>query len=76
MREIFTDLKEERCDRTDFKSATKFVLRCLEKLDRGEFDTEENRRSDNSRAVGGGKPKHAVEVRQALCCYLFMSIHH
>ena len=64
--EILTDLKEETCDTTDFKSATKFVSRCLEKLDRGEFDAEENSRSDKYRVLGAGKPKYAVEVRQAL----------
>ena len=35
--EILTDVKEETCDTTDFKSASKFVSRCLEKLDRGEL---------------------------------------
>ena len=38
VREIFFDLKEERCDTADFTSATKFLSRCLKKLDRGEFD--------------------------------------
>ena len=66
VREIFTDLREERCDTVDFKSATKFVSRCLEKLDRGKFDAEENRRSGKCRALGAVKPKHAVKVRQAL----------
>ena len=64
--EILTDVKEETCDTTDFKSASKFVSRCLEKLDRGEFDAEENGRSDKYRVLGAGKPKYAVEVRQAL----------
>ena len=66
VQETFTDLKEERYDTVDFKSATKFVSRCLEKLDRGKFDTEENRRSDRFRVLGAGKPKHVVEVRQVL----------
>ena len=66
VREIFTGLREERCDTVDFKSATKFVSRCLEKLDRGKFDAEENRRSGKCRALGAVKPKHAVKVRQAL----------
>ena len=66
VREIFTDLKEEKCDTVDFKSATKFVSRCLQKLDNGDFDAEENRRSDKYRLLGAGKPRHAVEVRQAL----------
>ena len=50
----------------DFKSAAKFVSRCLEKLDRGEFYAEENQRSDKFRVLGAGKPKHAIEVKQAL----------
>ena len=66
MREIFTDLKEEIRHTADFKLATEFVSRCLKKLDRGEFDAEKNRRSDKFRELGAGKPKHAVEVRQAL----------
>ena len=41
VRQTFTDLKEEICDTKDFKSASKFVSRCLERLDRGEFDAEE-----------------------------------
>ena len=40
-RQTFTDLKEEICDTKDFKSGSKFVSRCLERLDRGEFDAEE-----------------------------------
>ena len=67
--EILTDLKEETCDTTDFKSATKFVSRCLEKLDRGEFDAEEKWRSDKFTVLGAGKPKHEVEVRQAPFCF-------
>ena len=69
VREIFTDLKEERCDTTDFKLVTKFVSRCLEKLDRGEFDAEEKWRSDKFTVLGAGKPKHEVEVRQAPFCF-------
>ena len=66
MREVFTDLNDKRCDTADFKSATKFVSRCLEKLVRDEFDAEENRRSGKFRVLGAGKPRYAVEVRQAL----------
>ena len=71
VREIFTDLKEERCDTTDFKLVTKFVSRCLEKLDRGEFDAEEDGRSDKYRVLGTGKPKYAVEVRPALFNFFY-----
>ena len=51
------------------KSATNFVSRCLEKLDRGEFDAEEKWRSDKFTVLGAGKPKHEVEVRQAPFCF-------
>ena len=50
----------------DFKSATKFSSRYLEKLGRGESDAKENQRSDKFWVLGAGKTKHAVEVRQAL----------
>ena len=66
VREIFTDLKEERCYTADFKSATRFVSRCLEKLDRGEFHDDQNRRSDKFKVFWVAKPKHAAEVRQVL----------
>ena len=42
MREVLIDLKYENCETKEFKSATKFVSRCLEKLNKGDFDTEEN----------------------------------
>ena len=70
VRVIFTDLKEERCDMVDFKSAAKFVSIFLEILYRGDFDVEENRRSDKFRVLGADKPKHAVEVRQALFSFV------
>ena len=71
MREIFTDLKEERCDTADFKSAAKFVSRCLEKLKRDEFDAEENRRLGKFRVLGAGKTRHAAEVRHALFSFFW-----
>ena len=42
VREVFKDLTDESSDSKDFKSATKFASRCLEKLEKGEFDLEEN----------------------------------
>ena len=38
VREIFNDLKDEQCDSADFESATKFVVRFLDKLEKGLFD--------------------------------------
>ena len=46
VRVIFTDLKEERCDMVDFKSAAKFVSVCLEKLYRGDFYVEDQINSE------------------------------
>ena len=74
VREIFTDLREERCDTADFKSATKFVSRCLEKLDRDKLDAVENRRSGKCRVLGAGKPNDAVKVKQALFSF-FIDVH-
>ena len=37
VRKVFIDLKDEKSDTNDFKSATKFVSSCLEKLQRGEL---------------------------------------
>ena len=69
VREIFPDLSGERCDATDFKSATKFVTRCLEKFERGDFDAEENNTSKKFRLPGAGPPVRALEVRDALFDY-------
>ena len=42
VREVFIDRKYEKSDTDDFKRATEFVSRCLEKLPRSEFALEEN----------------------------------
>ena len=42
VKEVFKGLTDERNDTKDFKSAAKLVSRCLEKLEKGEFDLEEN----------------------------------
>ena len=52
VQEIFPDLTKETCDSKEFKSATKFVSRCLEKFDNGEFDAEENNTSKKLRLPG------------------------
>ena len=43
-------------------SATKFVKRCLDKVEEGTFDVEGNDSSKNSRIKGAGPPKRAPEV--------------
>ena len=40
--EVFIDLKDEKSDTKDFKSATIFVPCCVEKLQIGDFALEEN----------------------------------
>ena len=42
VKEVFKGLTDERNDTKDFKSAAKLVSHCLEKLEKGEFDLEEN----------------------------------
>ena len=42
VRDVFKDLTGELSASKDFKIATKFVSRYLEKLEKGEFDLEEN----------------------------------
>ena len=42
VQEVVIDLKDKNCETKEFKSATKFVSRCLEKLNKGDFDIEEN----------------------------------
>ena len=67
VREIFSDLEGEPCDTSDFRSATKFAKRCMEKLENGEFDIEGNCSSKKYRVLGAGPPKKAIETR----CVLF-----
>ena len=69
VRELFIDLRNEKCDNVQFKSATKFVVRCLQKLETGEFDIEGNCSSKKFRIMGAGPPKKALEVRSALFDY-------
>ena len=66
VRKVFIDLKDEKSDTNDFKSATKFVSRCLEKLQRGEFALEENCGKSKYRLMGAEPKKRALEVRYAL----------
>ena len=61
MRKVFIDLNVEKSDTNDFKSATKFVSRCLEKLQRGEFASEENCGKNKYQLMGAGPKKRALE---------------
>ena len=69
VRKVFIDLKDEKSDTNGFKRATKFVSRCLEKLQRGEFALEENCGKNKYRLMGAGPKKQALEVRYALFDY-------
>ena len=51
VREVFKDLTDEPSDSKDSKGATKFVSRCLEKLEKGEFDLEENCCKNNKKLL-------------------------
>ena len=75
--EIFQNLNDTKCDEKVFVSATKFVKRCLDKVEDGTFDVEGNYSSKNYRIKGAGPPKRAPEVRQCffdyfidICCSL------
>ena len=72
---VYIDLKDENCDTKVFKSATKFDSRCLEKLNKGDFDIEENRSRDKFLLLGFGKTKRVAEVRLALFDFLSMFAH-
>ena len=66
------DLIDELSDSKDFKSATKFVSRCLEKLEKAEFGLEESC-CKNKYCVIGAAPsppqKKDPEVQYALFDY-------
>ena len=67
-REVFKDLIDKPSNSKDFKSATKFVSRCLEKLEKDEFDLEENCCKNKYHVMGAG-PDKTLEVRHALFDY-------
>ena len=54
MREGFFELKDEKSDTNDFKSERKFVIRSLEKLQRGDFALEENCGKNKYGLMGAG----------------------
>ena len=55
------DLTDEPSDSKDFKSATKFVSHCLEKLQKGEFDLEQNCCQNKYRVMGAGLLKKPLK---------------
>ena len=57
VRTVFKDLTREPSDSKDFKSATKFISCCLEKLKKGEFDVEENCCKNKYLVMGTGPQK-------------------
>ena len=69
MRAIFNDLKDKESDDADFRSAKKFVTRCLEKFDNKDFEIEGNNSTKNYRRMVAGPPTKAVELRQSMFDY-------
>ena len=57
VKEVFKGLTDERNDTKDFKSAAKLVSSCLEKLEKGEFDLEENCSKSKYHVMGAGPEK-------------------
>ena len=57
VREVSKDLTDEPTDSKDFKSVTKFVSHCLEKLEKGKIDLEENCCKNKYRVMGVGPKK-------------------
>ena len=67
VREVFKDLTDEPSNSKDFKSTT--VSCCREKLEKGEFDLEENCYQKKYRVMGTGPPKKALKVQYGLFDY-------
>ena len=65
-RELFSDMKEEKCDSPDFKSCVQFVRRCEELLVTGKFEIEGNAVGNKFRVVGAGAPRKCPSVRKEL----------
>ena len=61
--DYFVNLKNEKLDSVEFKSAAEFVICCLDKLERGDFFTEGHTSKTNFRLLGAGPPKREVAVR-------------
>ena len=61
VRKVFKDLTDEPSDSKDFKSPKKFVSCCLEKLEKGEFDLEENCCKNEYCVMGAGAQKKLLK---------------
>jgi len=66
VREMFPDMKDEKCDLPDYKSYIKFVGRCEELLIKGKFEIESNTVANKFRIVGAGALKKCTSVRKEL----------
>ena len=64
VRSFYTNLATAKSDCREMVNACKFAKRCLEKLERGDF--EEGAPKKKFRSAGGGRKAPAVEVREAL----------
>ena len=64
VREVFKDLTDEPSGSKDFKIATKFVSRYLEKLEKGEFDLEENCWKNKDCVMGASPPSPSPSITQ------------
>ena len=58
----FVDLKNKKSDWVEFKSAAKFVTRCLDKVERGDVFIEGNTSKTNFRLLGARPPKKEVKL--------------
>ena len=63
--ELFSDMKQEKCDSPDFKSCVQFV-RCEELLVTKKFETEANAVGSKFCVVGAGAPRKYPSVRKKL----------
>ena len=64
--ELFSDMKEEKCDSPDFKSCVQFVRRCEELLVTRKFEIEANVVGNKFCVVGAGAPRKCPSVRKKL----------
>ena len=71
LREVFKDLTDEPNNSKDFKSATKFVSCCLEKLQKGEFNLKENYCKNKYCVIGATTQKKLLRYDMAYLIILF-----
>ena len=67
--EYLVDLKNEKSDSKEFKSAAKFATRYLEKLEKSDLFIKGNTSKTKFRLLGAGPPNRGVKVRLALFDY-------